>query len=166
MSVRIPILAVLGSGAASAAEEHVAAELGRLAAAAGWAVLTGGRGGTMEAACRGAVEAGGFTIGILPGASLEEGSPNPWVKIALPTGLGMARNAINVLAADLCVAVGGAAGTLSEVALACKAGRKVWWWRPWLLDPPEGSLPLDVRTFNDETALLRAVEAALAGFTR
>ncbi|NOZ79054.1 MAG: TIGR00725 family protein, partial [Acidobacteria bacterium] len=108
----------------------------------------------------------GLTIGILPGASLQEGSPNAWVRIAIPTGLGMARNAINVLAADLCVAVGGAAGTLSEVALACKAGRKVWWWRPWRLDPPEGSSRLDVRVFDDETALLRAVEAAMTGFIR
>ncbi|NOZ78020.1 MAG: hypothetical protein GXP48_02325, partial [Acidobacteria bacterium] len=74
MSLRIPILAVLGPGATSAAEERVAGELGRAAAAAGWAVLTGGGGGAMAAACRGAVEAGGLTIGILPGASLQEGS--------------------------------------------------------------------------------------------
>ncbi len=161
MHVKIPILTVLGPGEALDEEEHVAATLGQAAARAGWAVLTGGGGGVMAAASRGAAEAGGLTIGILPGARVQPGSPNRWVALSIPTGLGMARNVINVLAADLCVAVGGAAGTLSEVALASKAGLEVWWWRPWRLEPPDAARRLRIRIFDDAAELLRAVEDAM-----
>ena len=75
----LPILAVLGAGDASADEITVAERVGDLAARAGWVVLTGGGPGVMEAACRGAVVAGGLTIGILPNAMAGGGYPNPWV---------------------------------------------------------------------------------------
>ncbi|MGH9177310.1 MAG: LOG family protein, partial [Acidimicrobiales bacterium] len=74
----------------------------------------------MAAACRGAKEAGGTTVGILPG--LDRAAANPWVDVALPTGLGESRNALVVRAAGAVVAVAGGYGTLSEVALALKTG--------------------------------------------
>ena len=105
--------------------EEVGAELARLGAV----VVTGGRGGVMEAACRGAKEAGGTTVGILPGSDRAEA--NAWVDVALATGLGEARNALVVRAADALVAVGGGYGTLSEVALALKAGKTVIGLESW-----------------------------------
>jgi uncharacterized protein (TIGR00725 family) len=77
----------------------------------------------MEAACRGAKGAGGVTVGILPGTDRE--AANPFVDVAIPSGLGEARNALVVRAADALVAVGGGYGTLSEIALALKAGKRV-----------------------------------------
>jgi uncharacterized protein (TIGR00725 family) len=77
----------------------------------------------MEAACRGASEAGGQTVGILPGT--DRAAANAFVEIAIPTGLGEARNALVVRAADGLIAVGGGYGTLSEIALALKAGKRV-----------------------------------------
>jgi uncharacterized protein (TIGR00725 family) len=77
----------------------------------------------MEAACRGAKRAGGTTVGILPGT--DRGEANEFVDVAIPTGLGEARNALVVRAADAVIAVGGGYGTLSEIALALKAGQRV-----------------------------------------
>ena len=100
-----------------------AAEVGRLLAERGAVVVCGGRGGAMEAACRGAKEADGLTVGILPGA--DRSDANPFVDVVLPTGLGEARNALVVGAADVVIAIGGGYGTLSEIALALKAGKRV-----------------------------------------
>jgi uncharacterized protein (TIGR00725 family) len=77
----------------------------------------------MEAACRGAKEAGGSTIGILPGT--DRAAANAFVDVVIPSGLGEARNALVVRAADALIAVGGGYGTLSEIALALKAGKRV-----------------------------------------
>jgi uncharacterized protein (TIGR00725 family) len=85
--------------------------------------VCGGLGGVMEAACRGARSGGGLTLGLLPGGDREEA--NGWVLVPVPTGLGEARNALVVQAADALVAVGGGWGTLSEIALALKLGRPV-----------------------------------------
>jgi len=101
----------------------MAEEVGRLVALRGCVLVTGGRGGVMEAACRGAKGAGGLTVGILPGESRDEA--NPYVDIAIPTGLGNARNALTVLAGDAVIVVGGGAGTLSEVGLALAYGKPV-----------------------------------------
>jgi uncharacterized protein (TIGR00725 family) len=100
-----------------------AAEVGRLLAERGAVVVCGGRGGAMEAACRGAKDAGGLTVGILPGSDRAEA--NPYVDVVLPTGLGEARNALVVGAADVVIAIGGGYGTLSEIALALKARKRV-----------------------------------------
>jgi uncharacterized protein (TIGR00725 family) len=97
--------------------------VGRLLAERGATVVCGGLGGTMEAACRGARAAGGTTLGLLPGADRSEA--NPFVTVAVPTGLGEARNALVVRAADAVIALGGGYGTLSEIALALKAGKRV-----------------------------------------
>jgi uncharacterized protein (TIGR00725 family) len=86
----------------------------------------------MAAACRGAAEAGGMTVGILPGT--DRAAANRWVRVTLPTGLGELRNGLVVRAADVVVAVGGAYGTLSEVALALKTGVPVIGLRTWAID--------------------------------
>jgi uncharacterized protein (TIGR00725 family) len=86
----------------------------------------------MEAACRGAKEAGGLTVGILPGT--DRAVANPFVDVAIPTGLGEARNALVVRAADALIAVGGGYGTLSEIALALRAGKRVVGLDSWQID--------------------------------
>lgn len=86
-------------------------------------MVCGGLGGVMEAACRGATKAGGLTVGILPGT--DRAAANAFVDVAVPTGLGEARNALVVRAADALIAVGVGYGTLSEIALALKAGKRV-----------------------------------------
>lgn len=97
----------------------VGAELARRGAV----VVCGGLGGVMEAACRGAREAGGTTLGILPGDDRDEA--NRWVSVAVATGMGELRNGLVVRASDAMIAVGGAYGTLSEIALALKARKRV-----------------------------------------
>ena len=153
----LPILAVLGAGDALDKEILVAERVGAIAARAGWMVLTGGGPGVMEAACRGAVEAGGLTIGILPNARAGEGYPNPWVMIPVFTGAGSARNAFNVLSANLCVAVGGGTGTLSEIALALKNGTPVWCWASWSLTPPNGRETPMPRVFESADHLIEVL---------
>jgi uncharacterized protein (TIGR00725 family) len=123
---------VVGPDDASDAQRAVAEAVGRLLAEGGAVVVTGGRGGVMEAASKGAHEAGGTALGILPGADRREA--NEWVTVAVPTGMGEARNALVVRAADALVAVGGAWGTLSEIALARKAGKPVAALDSWDLD--------------------------------
>ena len=95
-------------------------------------LVCGGLGGTMEAACRGAKQAGGTTVGLLPGESRSDA--NPFVDVAIPTDLGEARNALVVRAADAVVAVGGGYGTLSEIALALRAGKRVVGLGTWEID--------------------------------
>jgi len=158
---RLPVLAVLGAADATADEEQLAEAVGALAARRGWVVLTGGGPGVMAAASRGAVAAGGLTLGILPNERPDAGYPNPWVRIGVFTGAGSARNAFNVLSARLCVAIGGGAGTLSEIALALKAGVPVWCWRSWQVQPPPPHGRALPRLFEDRRALLEALDAQL-----
>jgi uncharacterized protein (TIGR00725 family) len=116
-------VAVVGPGEASADELATAEDVGRLLASSGAVLVCGGLGGVMEAACRGAKEAGGTTVGILPGH--DRRAANRYVDVAIATGLGEARNALVVRAADVLIAVAGGFGTLSEIALALKAGTPV-----------------------------------------
>jgi uncharacterized protein (TIGR00725 family) len=126
-------VAVIGASDASAEQLAHAHAAGRRLAELGAVVVTGGRGGVMEAACRGAKEAGGRTVGILPGATRDEA--NEFVDVALPTGLGEMRNALVVRAADAVVAIGGAWGTLAEIAFARGAGKPVFGVGSWELGP-------------------------------
>ena len=114
-------------------------------------LVCGGLGGVMEAACRGAKGAAGTTVGILPGADRTQA--NDYVDVAIATGLGEGRNALVVRAADALIAVGGGYGTLSEIALALKAGKPVVGIGTWDLDPV-----LDAADAAD--AVRRALQAA------
>jgi uncharacterized protein (TIGR00725 family) len=158
----LQILAVLGPSDASDDEYAVSERVGATAAKAGWVVLTGGGPGVMEAASRGAVEAGGLTVAILPTSRRSGGYPNRWVHVPIYTGSGSARNAFNVLSADLCVAIGGGPGTLSEIALALKSDTEAWCLHSWDLTPPPGADRPLPRTFTDEEALIAALTERLS----
>ena len=116
-------VAVVGAARATQDDYGVARALGWALARAGAVVVCGGHGGVMEAAALGAVQAGGLTIGILPGADAD--AANPWILVPIATGMGEARNALLVRAAEAVLAVGGSWGTLSEIALAKKMGLDV-----------------------------------------
>lgn len=118
------IIGVMGGGVADAATSANARELGRLIAERGWVLLNGGRDcGVMDASAAGARQAGGLTVGILPDEDDRRASPH--IDIPVVTGLGDARNAVNALSGRVMVACRGGPGTLSEIALALKAGRPV-----------------------------------------
>ena len=116
-------IAVVGSGEEISDEIVLVAErVGELLAEEGAVLICGGKRGVMEAACRGAKRKGGVTVGILPN-EVEEA--NPHIDIAIVTGMGDARNVINVKSADALIAIHGGSGTLSEIALALKEGKRV-----------------------------------------
>ena len=119
---RIRIAVIGGSRPGRQALDN-AFEAGRLIARAGAVVVSGGLGGVMEAASRGARQEGGLVVGILPGASPADA--NPWVDVPIATGLGYTRNALVVMNADAVVAVDGEYGTLSEIAYGKIHGKKV-----------------------------------------
>jgi len=100
-----------------------AEEIGQHLARGGATVITGGLGGVMRAASRGAAGAGGETIGILPTAN--PGDANEYVRTPIATGLGVGRNLVVVTSADAVIAIGGRHGTLSEIGLALRMGRHV-----------------------------------------
>ncbi len=116
-------IAVCGPGQCDVRTAALAEDVGRLIARSGAILICGGLGGAMEAACRGAAEAGGLSIGILP--SLNREDANPYVSAAVATGASHARNFFIVASADAVIAVGGEYGTLSEIALALKLGKPV-----------------------------------------
>lgn len=116
-------IAVIGGQFCSEEEERTAYEVGFQLASRGAVVVCGGLGGVMESACKGAKAAGGVTIGILPGPF--RGDANPFVDYAIATDMGQARNAVIVRTADAVIAVGGEYGTLTEIAMALKMGKKV-----------------------------------------
>ena len=121
---RFPIIGVMGGGAASPNDLEIAYQLGGLIAQNGWVLLNGGRrAGIMEASAKGAKSLGGLTVGILPDESRR--STSAFIDIPVLTGMGNARNCINVLSSDVVVACPGGAGTLSEIALALKVRRPV-----------------------------------------
>jgi uncharacterized protein (TIGR00725 family) len=131
MAVDGRYVAVIGGTEVSASVEADAETVGRLLAEAGVIVVTGGRDGVAAAASRGAVEAGGMTVGILPGRDRDEA--NPWVRVAVPTGLGEMRNALVVMDADAVIALPGAYGTLIEIGFALLANTKVVGLGSWAL---------------------------------
>ena len=102
---------------------EIAEAVGQFIAKAGAAIITGGMTGVMEAASKGAKEAGGLVIGVLPGR--DRRSANDYVDIAMPTGLGTARNIIDARAADAVIMVGGAVGTLNELTIAYAVGKPI-----------------------------------------
>jgi uncharacterized protein (TIGR00725 family) len=120
---RAPRIAVCAPGAASDEELLLTGAVGRLVAERGCTLVCGGLGGAMAAACRGAKEVGGVTIGIIPG--YDDRAANPWVDHVICTGLGQARNVLVAATGQALIAVGGGWGTLSEIALGLRLGRPV-----------------------------------------
>jgi uncharacterized protein (TIGR00725 family) len=132
--VGAPYVAVVGAGGGGAGSGALAdAEaVGAQLAQRGAVLVCGGLGGVMQAACRGARSHGGVTLGILPGE--DRAAANPWVAVAVATGLGELRNGLVVRCSDAVIAIGGGLGTLSEIALALKAGTPVVGVRTWQID--------------------------------
>jgi uncharacterized protein (TIGR00725 family) len=126
---RLPYVGVIGAGSCSDTVYELAREVGHEVGRRGWVLICGGLGGVMEAAARGCVEAGGQTVGILPG--LDRALANPFITVAIPTGLGEARNVMVVRASDVLVAIAGGYGTLSEIGLALKTGKRVIGLETW-----------------------------------
>jgi uncharacterized protein (TIGR00725 family) len=155
---RPPQIAVVGGGAADDALAALAEEVGRLLATGGAMLVCGGLGGVMEAAARGAREAGGDAIGILPTESPSDA--NPHVTHVVATGMGHGRNLAVVASADAVIAIGGEWGTLAEIAFARRLGRPVVAFESWSVSgrgPMEGGPGIDVARSAPE-----AVERALA----
>lgn len=151
-----PRIGVMGPGACRPDIYDLAHEVGYLIARKGAVLICGGRAGVMEAAAKGAREGGGITIGILPGESVAEA--NPYIDIPILTGMGSARNNINVLTSQAIIAIAGSYGTLSEIALALKCGTPVVALKSWDLAPPGGgALPITQAQTAEE-----AVDIALS----
>ncbi len=127
-------IGVIGPAEATPGQYAWAEEVGRLLAEQGHVVVCGGLGGVMEAASLGATVAGGLTVGLLPGAQRE--AANPFLTVALSTGMGEMRNALLVRVCDALICVAGSWGTLSEVALAVRTGVPVVMLGGW--DLPDG----------------------------
>ena len=154
----VTLIAVVGGSQCGPEEAKIAEELGRLLGGKGVALVCGGLGGVMEAACRGAKAAGGVTVGVLPGDS--RSAANSYVDVPIVTGMGPARNVIIVKSAQAIIAVDGSYGTLSEIAHALQNGIPVIGLGTWSMsmkgEPDEGIIPAD----SPENAVDLAVAAA------
>ena len=131
------IVAVIGGREADSEMMATAFEVGRLLGQKGFTVLTGGLGGVMEEASRGAQEAGALTLGLLPGE--DKSAANQYVKVSVATGFGIGRNIMIARTADALIAVGGQYGTLSEIAYALQLGKPVIGIGTWDIDGVEAS---------------------------
>lgn len=127
-------IGVIGGSSCTSRQAEMAFRVGELIALRGGILVCGGMGGVMEAACRGAKENGGITVGILPGASAREG--NRHLTIPVVTGMGYARNALVVMSSQAIVAIGGKYGTLSELAYASQFGVPVFGLSTWKVRMP------------------------------
>ena len=146
-------VAVVGASEPTDADMRDAEQVGRLLAQRGAIVVCGGRGGVMAAAAKGACEAGGTVVGMLPGEGRDDA--NRWVTVSIPTGMGELRNGLIVRAAEAMIAVGGSYGTLSEIALALRGDLKVYGLHTWEIDGIE-------QVASPEDAVERALAAARA----
>jgi uncharacterized protein (TIGR00725 family) len=151
-------ISVVGGGAGDEDLLDAAAEVGRLIAESGAVLVCGGWGGVMAAASRGASDAGGTVIGVLPGADAGEG--NPHLTHAIATGVGQARNLAVVASGDAVIAIGGEWGTLSEIALARKLGRPVIALQSWPLRSRTGAELGITEAAGAEEAVRAALSAA------
>ena len=153
------LISIIGAGAASPHAAARAEVVGRALAERGHTIVCGGLGGVMEAACRGARGAGGHTIGLLPGD--DASGANPHVEFPLPTGLGIARNALVARAGAAVIAIDGSYGTLSEIAFALQFGKPVVGLGTWPLHDTAGADPI-VRATTPAEAVDLALALALA----
>jgi uncharacterized protein (TIGR00725 family) len=158
-------VAVIGGGRCDAAEYSLAENVGRLVGRQGAVLVCGGLAGIMEAAARGAKEAGGVTIGILPGH--DRVPANPYLDYTITTGMGHARNLAVVSSGDAVIAIGGAYGTLSEIGLAAKIGRPVVILGGWRLQSDAGTEGIWYASTPEEalSLALKALARATAGQT-
>lgn len=155
---RRPTIGVMGAGSCAPDVSDLAYDVGRLVAQSGAILLCGGLGGVMEAAARGARDSGGLVVGVLPGRDARETPPNPYVDVAIFTGMSDGRNWINACSSDAVIAIAGGYGTLSEIALAMKIGRPVVVVGSWELSASGvGEQPMIATTAAE------AVAAALRG---
>jgi len=152
------MIAVIGDATCDDETARLAEEVGRALAARGAIVVCGGLGGVMEAACRGAKEAGGLTIGILPGTSRADA--NPYVDIPIVTGMDQARNVIVVRTAQAVIAVRGQFGTLSEIAHALKLGIPVVGLQTWELRKEGKAVPGVLCAHSPQEAVDTALASA------
>jgi uncharacterized protein (TIGR00725 family) len=156
-AVRYPIVGVIGGSRVDDDLRTTAYEIGRLLAEHDAILVCGGLSGVMEAACQGACDHDGVTVGVLPTDDTYEA--NPYVQVPVATGLGIGRNVIIVRTADVLIAVGGSYGTLSEIALALNLGKRVVHVRSWDLDQAGAVDPdLYVEAETPEEAVERALE--------
>lgn len=144
-------IGVVGSAKPSKKTEELAFQTGYEIGKRGAILVCGGLGGVMEAACRGAKEAGGKTLGILPGEDRRDA--NKWVDIAIPTGLSIARNFIIVRTSDVIIALPGSFGTLSEIAIALNLRKPVIGLSTWDIEAPI------IRADSPKDAVDKAFEA-------
>ncbi len=147
-----PRVGVIGAGTCSPDLSRVAREAGRLIARWGAILVCGGLGGVMEAAAKGAREEGGFTVGVLPSGN--PATANPYIILPVPTGMGHARNVVVVQTSQVVIAIGGQAGTLSELAIALKLGIPIIGFKTWDVDPR-------IRMARSGEELALAIEKAL-----
>ncbi|WP_456341967.1 TIGR00725 family protein [Thermovibrio sp.] len=145
-------VSVIGDGNVAVGSElyEAALKAGRLIGRKGLVLVCGGLFGVMEAACKGAKEAGGITVGILP--HYEE-TANPFVDVKIPTGMGHGRNVIVAASGSVVVAVGGNYGTLSEIAFALKLGKRVIGFKTWRVE--------GIENYEEMGDFLSAVDRAL-----
>ena len=153
-------VAVVGGHDSDDATMEAAEEVGRHIARRGAVLVCGGRGGVMEAACRGAKAEGGVTLGVLPGDS--RAGANDHLDVAVATGMGEMRNMIVVHSADVVIALSGEFGTLSEIAFALRIDKPVVGLDTWeLATPVDGTDPIE-RVSSAEEAVRRALDVAEA----
>ncbi len=158
--MRRTCIGVMGGAAADETTVAKAKELGRLIAENGWTLISGGRPtGVMQASITGASEAGGLTVGVL--FDDDRSLAAEGLDIVIPTGMGAARNIINVLASDVVVACRGTGGTLSEIAMALRSGRPVV-----LLDFDPGAAFLDAGAADARWTLTATPAEAVAQVQR
>lgn len=157
---RLNVVSIVGGADCTSDERLAAEEVGYQLASHGVVILTGGRGGVMEAASKGAQEAGGITVGVLPGGDHLGG--NDYLSIAIPTGLGEGRNVVVALAGHVVIAIGGTHGTLSEIAHALRAGRRVIGLNTWTaVDKGGEHLDLLIAQSADEAVNLALKEVGV-----
>ena len=149
------VIGVIGEAQATEENYGHAYEVGKLVASSGAALVCGGLSGVMEAACKGAKEAGGMTIGITP--SPDKSSANSYVDIIIPTGMGYARNVIVVRSADAIIAIGGRFGTLTEIGYALDARIPVIGLNTWHLKDYNGNITSIKYTKSPEEAVRLAL---------
>lgn len=154
------IISVIGGDAAGPEAIEAATVVGRELARRGVTIACGGRGGVMEAACRGARAEGGHTIGIMPGRDRLESPPNEYVEFPLYTGLGYARNIMVILSGEAVIAIDGSYGTLSEIAYALIHSRPIVGLDTWDFSYAGYDGQRIVRATDPREAVEKAIELA------